>query len=423
MKRNSTILFVLMLSIVNIQSVLGQSNQWSATNKFRNCMTSMQSTHDELTRFNYAMNYFLTEHATTIQLQDACHFLNSDQKKYELGVAAYPNIIDKDHFYSIYDSFSKFSWAIKLYHNTQEKQQLTTLETNYQLNVEKDNNAIYDLLIQKGDLLLSNNQFDDALLIYQQAQEIKPADKVVIDKITDVAKIKQELAAILEAENKVNADFDSYIQQGDVLLSANNVDQAIAMYEKAMALKPGDQTAYLRIKEANIWKSELSNIVEEENQKRTQYDFLLQKGDILVSSNKYDDAIAVYQEASVIYPTEQSPYVKIEEANRLKQELLNATTICTTSDAEFRTIKKSIDDKTFADDQMEMAKKHIQKKCFNIEQMKKIVRIFSMDDDKLAMIKYLYDYSYQQNQFYEFRSMLRFSSTQKEFDDFLMGKN
>jgi tetratricopeptide (TPR) repeat protein len=423
MKKKSTIFLVLMLSIINIQTAFGQNNQWSATNKFKNCITSMQSTNDESARFNFAMNHFLTEHATTIQLQDACHFLSSDQNKYELGVAAYPNIIDKDHFYSIYDLFSKFSWAIKLYHNTQEKLQFTALETNYQLNLEKDNNAIYNLLIQKGDILLSNNQFDEALLIYQQAQEINPNDKLILDKITDVAIIKEEFNAILEAENIVNTDFDNYIHQGDMLLSSNNIDQAIAMYEAAMALKPGDELAYLRIKEANIWKSELSNIVEEENQKRTHYDFLLQKGDILVSSNKFDDAITIYTEASAIYPAEQSPYIKIEDANRLKQELINASSVCSTSEAEFRTIKKSIADKFFADEQMEMAKKHIHTKCFTIEQMKKIVRIFSMDDDKLEMIKYLYDYSYQQNRFYEFRSILTFNSTQKEFDDFLINKS
>ena len=167
-------------------------------------MTSMQSTNDELTRFNYAMNYFLTEHSTTIQLQDACHYLYSDQKKYELGVAAYPYIIDKDHFFNIYDSFTKFSWAIKLYHNTQEKQQLTALANDYQLNINQDNNAIYDLLIQKGDMLLSNNQFDEALLIYQQALEIKPSDQVVIGKINDVATIQQELAVNLHQAGGVH---------------------------------------------------------------------------------------------------------------------------------------------------------------------------------------------------------------------------
>jgi tetratricopeptide (TPR) repeat protein len=382
----------------------------------------MQSTNDELTRFNYAMNYFLTEHSTTIQLQDACYYLYSDDMKYELCVAAYPNIFDKDHFFNIYDSFSKFSSAIKLYHNTQEKQQFNALENDYHLNIEQDNNAIYDLLIQKGDILLSNNQFDDAILIYQQALEIKPSDQVAIGKINDAATIQQELFAVMEAENQLNSQFDSFIQQGDVLLSSNQVDDAITMYEQAMALKPGDPIAYQRIKEANHWKMELSNIVDEENQQWSQYDFLMQKGDILVSSNKFDEAIAIYQQASAIFPNEQMPYIKIEEASRIKYEVVNANSICTTSETEFKNIKTSIDDQTFSDDQMEMAKKHIQKKCFTIEQMKQIVNIFNMDDDKLEMIKYLYDYSHQQNRFYEFRSLLTFNGTQKELDEFLVNK-
>jgi tetratricopeptide (TPR) repeat protein len=422
MKKKITLILVLTIALSIFQNASAQNNQWSATDKFRNCMTSMQSTNDELTRFNYAMNYFLTEHSTTIQLQDACHYLYNDQKKYELCVAAYPNIIDKDHFFNIYDSFSKFSFAIKLYHNTQEKQQLTTLENNYQLNVEQDNDAIYDLLIEKGDLLLSNNQFDGAILIYQQALEIKPSDQIAIGKINDVEAIQTELTAILEAENQLNSQFDVLIQNGDVFLSANQVDEAIAMYEQAMALKPSDETTYLRIKEANAWKTEISNMVENENQKRTEYDFLMQKGEIFVSSNKFDEAISVYQQASVIFPVKQMPYIKIEEANRLKQELANANSICTTSETEFNHIKTSIDDQSFADDQMEMAKKYIQKKCFTIEQMKAIIPIFSMDNDKLEMIKYMYDYSYQQNKFYEFRGLLTFSSTQKELDEFLVGK-
>lgn len=116
------------------------------------------------------------------------------------------------------------------------------------------------------------------------------------------------------------------------------------------------------------------------------------------------------------------PYIKIEEANRIKQELANANSVCVKGESEFKSILTSIDDQTFADDQMEMAKKYIQKKCFTIEQMKAITPIFSMDVDKLKMIKYMYDYSYQQNRFFEFRSLLDFNSTQKELDEFLVGK-
>lgn len=422
MKKIHPLYFILGLAFI-FKPLSAQTNQWSANDKFRNCMTSMQSTNDELTRFNYAMNYFLTAHSTTIQLQDACHYLYSDQKKYELSVAAFPNIVDKDHFYQIYDIFSKFSWAIRLYHNTQEKQQYTSLQNSYQLSTTQDNDAVFDLLIQKGDLLLSNNQFDEALLIYQQALEIKPSDPTALERINNVATLKQELAAITEAENQLNAQFDGLIQQGDILLSANQVDDAIVLYEQAMALKPGDQTAYMRIKEANNWKMELSNMADQQSQTLAQYDFLIQKGDILLGSGKFDEAITVYQEASAIYPNEQLPYIKINEANQLKQQQMVANTFCTTSNTDFKILKKRIDDESFTNDQMEMMKKLITKKCFTIEQLKEIVPIFSMDDDKLDAIKYLYNYSYQQNRFYEFRSFLTFSSTQKELDTFLIDRN
>ena len=92
MKKNITLLFLMILSLCSFKNVKGQNNQWSSIDNFRNCINSMQSTNDELTRFHYAMNYFLTEHSTTIQLQDACHYLYSDDMKYELCVADYPNI-------------------------------------------------------------------------------------------------------------------------------------------------------------------------------------------------------------------------------------------------------------------------------------------------------------------------------------------
>ena len=52
---------------------------------------------------------------------------------------------------------------------------------------------------------------------------------------------------------------ETFHQVLHLFLSSNQVDEAIEMYEQAMVLKPGDETAYLRIKEANHWKMELSS--------------------------------------------------------------------------------------------------------------------------------------------------------------------
>ena len=73
----------------------------------------------------------------------------------------------------------------------------------------------------------------------------------------------------------------------------------------------------------------------------------------------------------------------------------------------------STDDNTF---------KQINKKCFTIEQLIEIIRLFNIDDDKLEMIKYVYDFSYETDRFYEFSSILTFSSTKKELDAFLVDK-
>lgn len=422
MKNRTKVLCLWILAMIPMAPVAAQAYQWSGAAKFRSCIASMQSSHDEQIRYNYAIQYFMTEHATTIQLRDACHYLYSDQKKYELCLAAFPNIVDKDHFYDIYDAFSTFSYAIRLYHNTQEKEQLLLLQNEYQLGSERDQNAIFDLLIQKGDILLSNNQFDEATVIYEQALEIKPGNQVAISKLNAVEAIQEELAAIIEAEHQLNLQFDGHIQQGDILLSANQVEAAIEQYERAMALKPGDQTAYLRIREANNWKLELSAMVAEENRKKTEYEFLMQKGDIFVSSGRLDDAIAVYQQASTIIPSEQMPYIRIEEVHRLRQDLINASSICLTTAGEFSNFKTSIEAQSFSDDQLDMAKTIIRKNCLSIEQMKEIATIFRMDDDKLEIITYMYDYTDQPGRFYEFRSLLRFSSTQTELDEFLLSR-
>ncbi len=57
-----------------------------------------------------------------------------------------------------------------------------------------------------------------------------------------------------------------------------------------------------------------------------------------------------------------------------------------------------------------------------MEQMKKIVPLFSMDDDKLEMIIFMYDYSENPEKMYLLRDLLSFSSTKKELDDFLSRK-
>ena len=72
-----------------------------------------------------------------------------------------------------------------MYHNTQQKTQTATLQNDYELSHQHNNDNAYGLLIEKGDLLFSNNQYDEALLIYNQALELKPGDATATQKIQE----------------------------------------------------------------------------------------------------------------------------------------------------------------------------------------------------------------------------------------------
>ncbi len=113
---------ILIFSLSVFQSIHAQNNVlWSTSDGYTNTVITIQTTTNPQARYNNALNYFSTTHATTKQLQDVCFYLNDDQEKYNLCVAAYPNIIDKDNFINIYNSFSSFSSAIMLYRDTQAK--------------------------------------------------------------------------------------------------------------------------------------------------------------------------------------------------------------------------------------------------------------------------------------------------------------
>jgi tetratricopeptide (TPR) repeat protein len=375
MSKTTSFIITLVLSLSINSKMHSQNISWSNNDGFTNTIITIQTTTNQETRYNNALNYFSKTHTTTKQLQDVLFYMNNDQRKYNLCLSAYPNIIDKNNFINIYNSFSKVSNAIKLYRDTQGKDELLSVQYNYELGIEQNKNAKYDLLMHQGDILLSANKFDEAITAYLEAKTLNPNGTAPDLKIKDARKWQQEFNNINNQQNQNNAKFDALIQQGDHLLAYNLFNEAILSYEQAMALKPGDQTAYARIKEANRRKKE-------------------------------------FEDAKLIELDEEEIVETIE--------IIEET--CFTEESKFSHILSTIESQTFSRDMKEMTKKQVSKNCLSIDQFKKIVPLFSMDDDKLEMIKFYYDYAEYPDKMYLFRELLTFSSSKKEFDDFLINK-
>ncbi len=152
------------------------------------------------------------------------------------------------------------------------------------------------------------------------------------------------------------------MHQGDVFLSANKFEEAIAAYREAQGLKPNDPTPNLKIADALRWQQELANINQQQNQQENQvnvqFESLIQQGDHLLAYDLFDESISSYEQAMALKPGDQTAYARIKEANRRKQafsyvqtETMATTTMgCITDDSEFSNIMTTIKSQSFADD-------------------------------------------------------------------------
>lgn len=359
MQKYRNLLLGVLILIGSNQSILAQTSVTVSSTQFRSCISTMQGNIDEQIRYNNAVRYFSSMHSTTAQLQDACHYLSSDANKYNLCMAAYPNVIDHQNFFSIYDSFSRLSYAMRLYHDTQERDELMYLQTTYQLGSANDIDSRFDLLIAKGDLLLASNKFDEAIEAYAEAMELKPRNSITQQKIIEVNNRRVELANSIEEEKNREEMFYRLLRQGDSMLMASRFDEAINFYEQAMNLIPGNPMAYQKIREANERKQQ---------------------------------------------------YVEMPVVD------------CQTDENEFSHIIAAIKDQRYASEMRELSKTYISKKCFSTGQYKQIVGLFRIDEHKLEIIKYLYDFIDDTSKMYEFRNELMYSSYKSKFDEFLISK-
>jgi Domain of unknown function (DUF4476) len=87
--------------------------------------------------------------------------------------------------------------------------------------------------------------------------------------------------------------------------------------------------------------------------------------------------------------------------------------------ANFETMKKSVESKPFSDTKMSTAKIATKNNCLSVNQVKEISKLFSMDEDKLAYAKFAYDYCVDKGNYFQVSEVFSFSTTTDEFNEFL----
>jgi hypothetical protein len=91
-------------------------------------------------------------------------------------------------------------------------------------------------------------------------------------------------------------------------------------------------------------------------------------------------------------------------------------------DASFAKMKSTVEKVDFSDTRMSTAQTATRNNCLSTDQVKTMMDLFDMDDDKLAYAKFAYDYTLDKNNFYTLGEALTFDGNKNALNQFIESK-
>ncbi|MFU8843902.1 MAG: hypothetical protein ACNA7V_08870, partial [Bacteroidales bacterium] len=165
----------------------------------------------------------------------------------------------------------------------------------------------YSAIIGQADQLFWSRDYDQAELRYMEAAKMVPAEGYPKQKIKEIEGIRAE-------ERKIQVAFDDAIYRAERFEKYKKYDEAIAQYEKALELAPGDQTLPEKIAMLHVTKVQYE-------QTKQDYDLIIANADRLYSLKFYESARDEYQRAADARPEEEYPAKQLALIGPLLDEM------------------------------------------------------------------------------------------------------
>ena len=204
----------------------------------------------------------------------------------------YYDVIDKADIYFDQNAFDKaigyYRDALKIIPNDnyakERIQKILDIQANEKAKLEN-----YNKLMADGNILMQNNQFDDAVTAYKSAQLLFPNNPEPLKQINTANDLKADY------ETK-KSQFDEKITQAGRFLLIKKYADALKLYQEAQSLFPDNQQVAQKIKELT---PKAAN--------QLAYDEKTAAADELYIKKNFGAAKAKYQEAAVLWPENSYP--------------------------------------------------------------------------------------------------------------------
>jgi tetratricopeptide (TPR) repeat protein len=196
-------------------------------------------------------------------------------------------------------------------------QRLKTIENAVaaeQASIEKSKDENYNSAMAAANNALAKSQYQLARDSYQKALSIKPDDLAAKSRLAEVDRLEQEFAK----QKSVLEQYQNLIQSGDALMAHKNLAEAKETYTKALALKPGDKYAQTKITAIeNSIAAEQANLLKTKNE---NYNASISAGNNALVQNQFSIARENFQKALAIKPEDQTAKSRLTETDRLEAQ-------------------------------------------------------------------------------------------------------
>lgn len=177
--------------------------------------------------------------------------------------------------------------------------------TGTPLFVQAQNAETYESLMKKGNDKFGAKDYISAKTYYEMALKQKAGDATAKQKLNETVKKIQE-------DGERQEIFYAHLDEGDILNRQERYEEALAEYEKALAVFPDD-------KYVGAQAEAIRAILKERKDKQDAFDTAMSQGEALLAEENFDAAIMQFEAAIEIFPTDKLPKERLAEAQQQKQ--------------------------------------------------------------------------------------------------------
>ncbi len=185
------------------------------------------------------------------------------------------------------------------------------IEIDNLLTKMKSDDEEYATFTSKGDQLLAEKNFDDAISNYQKASNIKPEEVYPKEQIEKAKQEKQQA----EAQAELDRQYANLVKTADHQLKNLSYENAKTTYNEALKLKPDEQYPKDQIAAIDQKLQDIQAENDRLNKQKKDYEDQIVLADQLYNEEKWQESIEAYEKAQQIKSDEIYPKQKIDDIN------------------------------------------------------------------------------------------------------------